>query len=141
MSSQFQNEVWQVVVQGEVYEADTYTLKQWIAEGRILATDRVKKGNLGWNEAQRVPTLRPVFMGEENPQAQEQPPAPPPPAATQAPPPKKESYNMGGKQDSYGMGNVATFQPVYNPGMSMPSVGAAVCYYHPHLAPEYICRV
>ena len=125
MSSQFQNEVWQVVVQGEVYEADTFTLKQWIGEGRILPTDRVKKGNLSWNEAQRVPILKPVFMGEENPKPPEQPPAPPLPAVTHAPP-VKESYNMAGVQDSFGMGNVATFQPVYNPGMSMPAVGAAV---------------
>src|SRR5687767_13315550 len=73
MSTQVQNEVWQVIVQGIAYETDFPTLKQWIAEGRILPTDRVKKGNLSWIEAQRVPVLRPVLSGEEIPLPVEQP--------------------------------------------------------------------
>src|SRR2546430_1139350 len=67
MSAQVENEVWQVIVQGVAYEADDiYTLKQWVAEGRVLPSDRVKKGNLSWVEAHRVPELRTIFAGEES---------------------------------------------------------------------------
>lgn len=59
-----QNETWQVMVDKEVYDADTETLKQWIIDGRILPTDKVKKGNLNWNEAGRVPVFRAIFAGE-----------------------------------------------------------------------------
>jgi hypothetical protein len=136
MSSQIQNDVWQVLVQGEIYEADTDTIKQWIAEGRILPNDKVKKGTLSWIEANRVPMLRLVFAGEEHPQRpQPLQPSLPPSSMTQS-----SMVQDSFSQDSYSMANVSAFQPVYNPGMPMPVAGA-VCYYHHHLAPVYICRI
>jgi hypothetical protein len=60
--------VWQVSVEGEIYEADFDTIKEWIAEGRVKSTDQVRKGNLRWLEAGRAPGLSSLFaiMNENN---------------------------------------------------------------------------
>ena len=56
---------WQVEAQGEIYEADFEELKQWIAEGAILPSDRVKRGELRWLAAERVPELCNFFNSVE----------------------------------------------------------------------------
>lgn len=60
-----ETEIWQVETHDGVYQADLPTLKQWVAEGLVLPTDRVRKGALNWIEAGRAPVLRRVFAGEE----------------------------------------------------------------------------
>ncbi len=60
-----ETEIWQVSTPDGVYQADLLTLKQWVAEGVVLPTDRVRKGALNWIEAGRAPMLRRVFSGEE----------------------------------------------------------------------------
>ncbi|HMF55648.1 MAG TPA: hypothetical protein VK619_04760 [Pyrinomonadaceae bacterium] len=62
MSAEF--DTWQVWSEGTVYEADYETLRQWIIEGCVLPTDKVRKGNLRWIEAGRAPSLRAIFNGE-----------------------------------------------------------------------------
>ena len=59
MSSQ--EPVWQVNIDGQVYETELETLKRWIAEGRVLADRQVRKGTLSWIAASRVPALRGLF--------------------------------------------------------------------------------
>ena len=66
-------DIWQVMCGGDIYQADIATLKQWIAEGLVQPSDQVRKGNLRWLEAGRVPALRRVFTGEDRASA---PPAP-----------------------------------------------------------------
>jgi hypothetical protein len=61
MSDTTSNEVWQVDVNGRVYEAPFSELADWIAEGSLLAEDKVRRGNLRWIEARKVPTLVPFF--------------------------------------------------------------------------------
>src|SRR5262249_8472857 len=56
-----QEPIWQVNADGQIYEADLETLKRWIAEGRLLATDSVRKGALNWIAANRAPALRGLF--------------------------------------------------------------------------------
>jgi hypothetical protein len=63
-----ETEVWQLMTHDGIYQADLPTLKQWVAEGVVLPTDRVRKGALKWIEAQRAPSLRRVFTGEEVPE-------------------------------------------------------------------------
>jgi B-box zinc finger len=63
-----ETEVWQLMTHDGVYQADLPTLKQWVAEGLVLPTDKVRKGALNWIEAQRAPSLRRVFSGEEIPE-------------------------------------------------------------------------
>lgn len=48
---------WQVQVQGQVYEAELEELKQWITEGAVLPSDNVRRGDLRWLRAEKVPSL------------------------------------------------------------------------------------
>lgn len=56
-----ENEVWQVMVEGNVYEADTNLVNQWISEGRLQPTDQIKKGSLSWTAINKVPAFREKF--------------------------------------------------------------------------------
>ena len=56
-----QPEVWRVSTPEGVFETDLETLKQWILEGCVLPTDKVRKGNLSWIDAGRVPKLKGAF--------------------------------------------------------------------------------
>ena len=59
-----QVELWRVQTAEGVFEADLATLKQWIAEGAVLPTDKVSKGSLNWIDAGRAPMLKGAFGGE-----------------------------------------------------------------------------
>jgi hypothetical protein len=61
MSDQNLSEVWQVEVAGQIYEAPFEELGEWIGEGSLQPEDKVRKGNLRWIEARRVPSLVPFF--------------------------------------------------------------------------------
>lgn len=63
-----ETEVWQLMTHDGVYQADLLTLKQWVVEGIVLPTDKVRKGSFNWIEAGRAPSLRRVFAGEEVPE-------------------------------------------------------------------------
>src|SRR5919202_3658980 len=100
MQIKAENEIWQLKAGEEVYEADLPTLKQWIGEGLVQPTDMVRKGSLKWIEAGRVPGLRRVFTGEEQPSAAEQADAPDaagaPPAAAASNAPAAAGQRPGG---------------------------------------------
>jgi hypothetical protein len=55
------NETWQVDVSGQVYEASFAELADWIADGSLQPNDPVRRGNLRWIEAQKVPKLAPFL--------------------------------------------------------------------------------
>ena len=55
------NEIWQVEVGGQVYEAPFAELPDWIGGGSLQPEDKVRKGDLRWIEAKRVPALLPFF--------------------------------------------------------------------------------
>ncbi len=55
------NEVWQVDVNGTIYEAPFHELGEWIDGGSLLPEDKVRKGNFRWIEARKVPALVPFF--------------------------------------------------------------------------------
>ncbi len=57
-----QNEIWQVDVNGQIYEAPLGEFRNWILEGAIAPTDKVRRGNLRWLEAGKVPLLFGVFQ-------------------------------------------------------------------------------
>ena len=50
-----QAEMWRVSTVEGIFETDLDTLKQWIAEGCVLPTDKVSKGSLKWIDAGRAP--------------------------------------------------------------------------------------
>lgn len=66
MNNENPNEMWQVEVGGQVYEAALAELPEWIGEGSLQPDDKVRKGNLRWIEARRVPTLIPFFNARAN---------------------------------------------------------------------------
>src|SRR4030095_5241775 len=78
-----QPEVWRVSTVEGIFETDLETLKQWIAEGCVLPTDKVSKGSLNWIDAGRAPMLKAAFAGDYTPQ--------PAAAAAHTPPPPAEA--------------------------------------------------
>src|SRR5689334_3458735 len=54
-------ELWQIEVQNRIYQADTSELIEWIKEGSIQPDDKVRRGNLRWLNASRIPQLRIYF--------------------------------------------------------------------------------
>lgn len=54
-------EIWQVDAGGQIYEANFEELKQWVAEGAVLPSDKIRRGNLRWLEAGKIPLLHGVF--------------------------------------------------------------------------------
>lgn len=56
---------WQVETQGQIYEADFEELKQWIVEGAVLSSDKVKRGDLRWLSVEKVPELYQYFKSDD----------------------------------------------------------------------------
>lgn len=54
-------EMWQIEVGGQIYEANLLEMADWIAGGSLQPEDKVRKGNLRWIEARKVPTLTRFF--------------------------------------------------------------------------------
>jgi len=54
-------EVWQVEVNGQIYDTTFDELPTWIADDALLETDKVRRNGLRWLEAGRVPALVPFF--------------------------------------------------------------------------------
>ncbi len=65
MSTPDPQEIWQVEVGGQVYDAPFAELGSWIDEGSLQPLDKVRRGNLRWIEARRVPSLLPFFNAKE----------------------------------------------------------------------------
>lgn len=62
----FSNEMWEAEVLGKIYETNLEELTQWIGEGALLPADKVRRGNLRWLEAGKVPPLVPFFNARAN---------------------------------------------------------------------------
>ncbi|HEY8560657.1 MAG TPA: hypothetical protein VIL74_09800 [Pyrinomonadaceae bacterium] len=58
-------EIWQIDAGGQVYEARFEEIAQWIYEGSLLPQDMVRRGNLRWIEARKVPALLRFFNARE----------------------------------------------------------------------------
>ena len=127
-----QPEIWRVSTVEGVFETDLETLKQWIAEGCVLPTDKVSKGSLNWIDAGRAPMLKAAFAGGFTPQPPPQV-APEPANDWQAPPPFEDSStaepdNGWARQDTYRS----------HEDFAEPST---TCHNHPEAPAYYICRM
>lgn len=58
-------EIWQIDAGGQIYETSFEEMTQWIAEGSLLPQDKVRRGNLRWIEANKVPSLYGFFNAKE----------------------------------------------------------------------------
>ncbi|MBK8467258.1 MAG: hypothetical protein IPL32_15680 [Chloracidobacterium sp.] len=68
MSMEQQQETWQIEANGQVYDTSFEELTTLIDRGDLLRMDRVRKGNLRWIEAGKVPSLLAVFNAKEGDQ-------------------------------------------------------------------------
>ncbi len=101
------DEMWQVLLAGEITDVDLETLRQWIIEGKVQKADKVRKSGGGsWADAMRTPALRAAFSTA----SQQAAAAPPPPVikvesnyAAESAPPVQEQYGeaSGGYFDNY----------------------------------------
>lgn len=60
------HEPWQVEANGQIFDTNFAEMTTWIDEGSLLRIDRVRKGNLRWIEAGKVPALLAVFNAKDN---------------------------------------------------------------------------
>lgn len=136
MNESSNSEIWQVEVGGQIYEAKFSELGEWIGEGSLLADDKVRKGNLRWIEAKRVPTLLPFFnakaKGEPLPLIQTTTEAndtisDPVPEIYQ--PPASVAENIPPKNEPVQVAN-PTGDAFHDP---------SICFIHPELPSLFIC--
>lgn len=66
MNSETTQELWQVEANGTVYDTNFAEMTSWIDNGTLDRTHKVRKGNLRWIEAGKVPSLMSVFNAKEN---------------------------------------------------------------------------
>jgi hypothetical protein len=66
MSAQANQEIWQIEVGGQVYEAAFSELASWVADGGLQPDDKVRRANLRWIEARKVPSLIPHFNAKRD---------------------------------------------------------------------------
>lgn len=60
------NDLWQAEVLGQIYDTNFIGIAGWINEGAIQPSDRVRRGNLRWIEAGKVPAFLPFFNAKRN---------------------------------------------------------------------------
>lgn len=149
MEKQPEQEIWQVEASSEIYQGSFAELSKWIEEGSLLRADKVRKGNLRWIEAGRVPSLAAVFTAVENGQ-----PIPVPVAPTEKIDPTNFTVSTPVNAGSEVLSGVDSGTPV--PDVSLPTepvvaalvdplpsvsnpVDTAFCGIHRDLPTAYIC--
>ncbi|HSE31043.1 MAG TPA: DUF4013 domain-containing protein [Pyrinomonadaceae bacterium] len=134
-----QPEVWRVSTVEGIFETDLETLKQWIAEGCVLPSDKVSKGTLNWIDAGRAPMLRAAFAGDFSPQPPRQPVYPEAVGGWQTPPPFEDTPQTPPTlQPAPSYESTGYTPPPTNHG-NAPS--ANTCQKHPETAAHFICRM
>ena len=120
--------MWQVEANGQVFETSFAEMTTWINEGSLLRIDRVRKGNLRWIEAGKVPSLLAVFNAKE--------------AGEPVPPPVITLTHLGSpSMPGPTPGNPANFAgwPVTASVSAGPS-DTQVCSMHPDAPAVYVCE-
>src|SRR3989442_2370668 len=126
-----QVELWRVSTVEGVFETDLETLKQWIAEGCVLPTDKVSKGNLNWIDAGRAPMLKGAFSGDTFVTVSTQASAPPREPIQQVHRPLDQAESFGTPHEAL----PPTTQAASAAGP------ANACCNHPETPPIFLCRM
>lgn len=58
-------ETWQLDADGEIFETDFEGLVNWISEGSLIRSDKIRRGNLRWLEAGKIPTFEEFFNAKD----------------------------------------------------------------------------
>lgn len=142
MDVNYSQEVWQVDVNGEVYETNFEGLISWIGDGSLLRVDKVRRGNLRWLDAGKIPSLNNFFNAKESgqpmPQVQfsstEGETAALPQTETPAPTQAFSPANDASANWNFPPAQNVNQAPVYEPQ------NANVCVIHADAEPRYICN-
>lgn len=59
-------DAWQISVNERIYDASVEEVVEWINEGAILPEDKIRRGNLRWIRADKVPELYEYFHAEKS---------------------------------------------------------------------------
>jgi hypothetical protein len=137
MKASDSQEVWQVDVNGEIYEASFETMTQWIFEGSLLPQDKVRRGNLRWLDAGKIPALTSFFNAKESGEPMPQ---------------VHVSSTEGEALPPENPAPVQTFSSINNPPQSanfppaqtfnqtpIPAQNADVCVIHADAEARYLC--
>ncbi len=133
-SVKFSNEMWEAEVLGKIYETNLEELTRWIGEGALLPEDKVRRGNLRWLEAGKVPPLVPFFNAKANGTE-------PPPIQTST----VKAVNTTLQTESFQPSPDFSPNPVFENSVSgkftenLPSAGQSVCIIHPEEEAKYFC--
>lgn len=140
-------EMWQVDVNGQVYDTNFDEMIQWVAEGALLPGDLVRRGNLRWLPAGKIPKLIAIFNAKDNGTLVTPPVVTTTTADTEAQPAAYEHVaeiqNFAPQQNSYQSVSQPA-EPVYNQPIPAsqfhnPAMPADACVIHADAAPEYYC--
>lgn len=137
------NETWQLMCDAGTFETDLETLKEWVAEGRILPHDKVRKGNLRWIEAGLAPVLRGAFAGATEPAW-----AGNPSSSVAVSESLASETGTAWPQDSVAADEGFVEEHEYHqepqaaagPFAQPQALHATTCYFHAGVQPKYICR-
>lgn len=135
------NETWQVMCATGTFETDLAGLKEWVAEGRILPSDKVRKGNLRWIEAGRAPVLREDFYPSSawsghGPSSVAVSDSMPMSAVT------AEPQGTGFTEEGFAPDGAEHYEQSYESFDSFVesrALQSSDCYYHVGAEPKYIC--
>ena len=143
------NEIWQVEVNNKIYEAELIELSRWISQGSLLRSDKVRRGNLRWLEAGKVPMLNGFFnakeLGTEPPEfaisaVNAENPAEPLQTLTENfPAAQNVSENQSAEvnSDEYPSVNQTVNFPTPNSESATPNPDS--CLIHTESHPEFVC--
>lgn len=131
MNSEQTQEKWQVDARGKIWDTNFAEITSWIDQGALLRQDKVRKGNLRWIEACKVPSLLVVFNAKDNGQSL------PPPTVTMT---KLGPTSIPGDSST----NPPNFTPQYSdPIVDTPVIpdvsGEPVCNLHTDIPARYVC--
>jgi hypothetical protein len=132
------NETWQVMCADGTFETDLEGLKEWVAEGRIQATDKVRKGNLRWIEAGRAPVLRQSF---EPVMAWQGTPLGGIPVSEAVPVETAQAEPQGAEftEESFAEEHDEQHHAAFDSFVESRALQAKDCYFHVGVEPKYIC--
>ena len=128
MNTDESQEIWQVESGGRIFEGNFTELTSWINDSSLLRIDRVRKGNLRWIEAGKVPSLAAVFNAKES----GEPPLPPVITLTKLGPTSLPG-EPAGNPPNYSVTPVTE-------SVVQPIVDEPVCSMHPDVPAAFICE-
>lgn len=140
------NEIWQVDVNGQIYETNFTGLAEWINEGSLLPKDKVRRGHLRWVEAGKVSLLYGFFNAKELGTAPPVVPIVNTPLIEQTLPPGTENVVVSNNVSQPNVVKIAKLETsqqnhqVKTPPNYTPNPNADVCALHADAQPRYICE-